>query len=170
MFLSCGNDPSSVPDHTGGTSSSSALEPSSSVAVSGNLEVSFTPLSDGGPYAPKNVNAAWVTDANGDWVVNLVAHGKERARYLRQWRSAYTKSITIGVDGVAGATQSRFLSCSGAWAPPLGTAGQYTLHLEFTTRDGQGPYETLDFELDGSAFDTTATFPFFQNVHLAFTP
>lgn len=155
------------------TTAMSSLAAASSAAAStqaGLLKVSFTPVSAGGTYAPKNVNATWITDASGKWVTNLVAHGKTRVKYLYNWRSDYSKTIVIGVDGVASATVSSFTPFVGSWNTSGKAAGTYTLHTEFTSKDGQGPYASVQFQLGSTPFDTIVQFSNFKNVHLVYAP
>lgn len=156
-------------------SSSVALSSSSTIVSSsstgpGTLTLDYTPITNGGQYAPKNIYAVWVTDAQGNWVANLGARAGIRYTWLKKWYADYKKKPTTGVDGVTGATTSSFQPFSFTGSAPMTTAGEHIVHMEFTTGDVQGPYNTISFNTANGALDTTLNFTYFTQVHLTYTP
>lgn len=96
--------------------------------------------------------------------------GWTRIHYLYTWLADYPKSPVKGVDGVGGATQGGFYAKSLSYAISGQAYGTYKLKLEYTCRDGQGPFETIQFNWSGAAIDTTVNFSYFKNVHLVYAP
>lgn len=152
--------------------SSSAILPSSASGPStgGKLLVTFTPSGNGGQYCPKNVNATWLTDGSGKWVGNLEMWGQTRSGYLYKWKADYGKSPVKGIDGVAGATQGSFMAKNLNYNLASLAQGNYTLKLENTCANKQGPFQTVNFVWNGSAIDTLVNFTYHKNVRLLYTP
>lgn len=120
-----------------------------------------------GSQSPRNVYAVWITDASGKWVANLGERGLFQYPYLTQWRRVYKKTPVKGVDGVSGATASSFTAFTGTWDAATAPAGNYSLHMEFTTDNVSGPHDVVDFSTANGKFDvTTSKFTYHKNVRL----
>lgn len=152
--------------------SSSAVAPSSASGPStgGKLLVTYTTTGNGGQYCPKNVNATWLTDGSGKWIGNLEMWGQTRSNYLYKWKADYGKSPVKGVDGVAGATQGSFVAKNLNYNLAALAQGNYTLKIEYTCANKQGPFQTINFSWNGSAIDTLVNFTYHKNVRLLYTP
>jgi hypothetical protein len=163
-------------------SSSAGIPPKSSAVIAisssaasttatGTVTVSYTPITDGGQYSPRNANATWIQQGN-TWIANITAHAKSYAKYVNLWRSVYTKTITTGVDGVAGASQNAFSAQTGSWNVTGKAFGTYRLYMQFATENANGKSAFVDFSLRSTGIDTTiATLsPYFTKVRIVHVP
>jgi hypothetical protein len=105
------------------------------------LTVTFSDLSGG--YSAR-VDAFWVTDAAGNFVQNIRKDAGTRQGYLYQWAAARK---TTAIDGYSGATISSWTPVTVTWDGRdtnnvVVPDGSYKLYVEFTDRNGQGPYTT----------------------------
>jgi MYXO-CTERM domain-containing protein len=95
----------------------------------------------GGQYAPSNVVAVWVEDANGTFVKTIQRWGNIRKQYLVAWNQ---KAGTTDSDAITGASRSshndvlairwNLLGRSGAIVPD----GTYTIRMELADSNAGG--------------------------------
>jgi len=106
------------------------------------------------------------------WKANFTAHTKNYAKYLNLWRAVYTKAITTGVDGVAGASQNSFSTQTGTWSVAGLPKGTYRVYMQFSTSDANGPSAYVDIDVNNVAFDkqvgTLNTY--FTNIRITYVP
>jgi hypothetical protein len=104
------------------------------------LAFQVTTATFNGSYAPKNVGAIWVSDANARFVKSLTVWAGKRIRHLTQWQS-----VAMGntVDAVTSATTNSHgtrmakWDCTGLDHLPVAN-GPYRINVEFTERNGAG--------------------------------
>ena len=109
---------------------------------SATVTVAFTDLSGG--YSAR-VDAFWVTDAANNFVQNVRKDAGSRQRYLYKWTNM-THSYTT-IDGYSGATASGTSPVTVTWDcrdinNVVMPDGNYKFYIEFTDRNGQGPWTT----------------------------
>jgi len=68
-----------------------------------DLSVTATSTAPGGQYAPKNIDAIWIEDGNGNFVKTIGRWAGTRIQYLLAWRG---KAGTNDMDAVSGATRT----------------------------------------------------------------
>jgi len=113
---------------------------------SGLMTFTVRTVSAGGNYAPKHVLAIWIEDANG-FVKTRLARANARKQYLVKWRAASNYNT---VDATTGATlpshQTHTVSwnCSDLQGNEL-PDGNYNVYVEFTDKNGAGPFKMLTF-------------------------
>lgn len=83
----------------------------------GHLNVNFTSSQAGGNYAPRNIVAVWVEDADGHFVKTLMAYAQNRITHLNTWQAA---TVAAGseynrVDAITGSTRTSHASRSCLW-------------------------------------------------------
>ncbi|MEZ4366608.1 MAG: DUF2271 domain-containing protein [Kofleriaceae bacterium] len=100
----------------------------------GNLAATFTPSAHNppGPYAPKNVIAAWIETSGGAFVKTVGRWSAARTQHLVAWNAAAGPG---DVDAVTGATLNTPTALNVTWnmRDRLGAEvpdGTYTLRLE----------------------------------------
>jgi len=86
--------------------------------------------------------AIWVTTGTGQFVKTLKRRARTRERYLHKWIADSNKDVT---DAVTGATINSHQTHNVTWdcrdtSRTLVADGTYRVRVEFTTRNGQGPY------------------------------
>jgi hypothetical protein len=122
------------------------------------LKFDVTTVTANGNYAPKNVGAIWVSDANGKFVKTLRVWANARRRHLNRWIAASGQNTT---DAITSATQSNHGLRSASWDcsdvnhKPV-PAGGYQINVEFTERNGAGPTESIAFRRGAEAQSVTA--------------
>lgn len=92
-------------------------------------------------YAPRNVVAIWVTNAEGDFIKTLAVHAKKRKKYLKIWAKQSKKDITDAVTGATLKTDQLHTvkwDCCDVKGNPVAD-GDYEIHIEFTNGNKQGP-------------------------------
>jgi hypothetical protein len=159
---------------SGDAATSGASAGAGGAALSGaRLELAFTTVSFGGEYAPDNVGAAWITDDGGAFVKTLEVWAAKRVRYLARWRDVSGENI---VDAITGASWSGHGAHELVW-DMTDTAGRevpngtYRVNLEFTERNGSGPFVDHAFTKSSQASTSTpADTPYFAAQRLGFTP
>ncbi|MDI1428738.1 DUF2271 domain-containing protein [Polyangium sorediatum] len=198
MLLACGpatrSDPAFWTPYTGDDGAgSTASEAASSTGTGmggaggtgggapagGTLSFRVTTVSLDGEYAPKNIGAIWVTDAQDTFVKTLEVWAAKRVEHLVRWRAA---SGTNVVDAVTGATRKSHIEHAVFWngtntAGLEAPDGTYRVHVEFTewnssdSGEDPGPWMTLDFVKGPSAQETTLPDePAFIGRYLSWTP
>ncbi len=150
---------------------------SSVSAAQGVLTVTYTTQPHGGPYAPKNIVAAWVENAAGSFVITIDRWAATRKQHLVAWNLA---AGTNDVDAVSGATRSAHGSLTATWdlRDRLGSEvpdGTYTIRMELAdsnatlaTQNAQG---TFTFTKDGAPSTQTGLVSGeFTNVTIDYAP
>jgi hypothetical protein len=155
----------------GGTTTTSTTTTTTTPA-NPQLSVTFTTVSFGGQYAPKNVGAVWITDSNNKFVKTLELWAAKRSKYLVQWKASSGGNV---VDAVTSATKSSHGMHTDKWNGTdvnhnVVPDGNYHLHIEFTEQDGPGPNTTIDFTKSPTPVDIHPPDQAnFKNMHLTFT-
>lgn len=111
------------------------------------LSFSVQTASAGGRYAPRNVYAIWVIDAQGKFVKTLAKFARTRASHLTAWNASSQGNV---VDAVTGATMSSHGVRSVTWdltntAGAVVADGDYQLVVELTDANGSGPNTRVSF-------------------------
>ena len=136
------------------------------------LTVDFTTVSFDGEFAPKNVGAVWITDGQDVFVKTLEKWAVKRSKYLVKWNGASGGST---VDAVTGATRSQHASHSLEWDGTgvdgnLVADGIYRVYMEFTEKNGAGPWTSIEFAKGPSpASVTPADLEAFTGQRLTYT-
>lgn len=173
---SSGNDPSTV-----ASSGSGAEAATSSGASTGTgqptgmpkLTVDFTTVTFKGQYAPKNVGAVWITNEQDVFVKTLERWAVKRSKYLVKWKATSGANV---VDAVTGATRSQHGPHSLSWDGTdvngnLVPDGTYRVYIEFTEKNGAGPWTAIDVVKGTSPADITpANLAAFTAQHVTYTP
>ena len=140
----------------------------------GQMNFQVTTVTDGGTYAPRNVFAIWVTDAQTNFVKTLLVRAVTQKRWLIKWN---LDSGGNSVDGITGATRPTHGATNVSWncrdtSGVVVPDGLYRVFVEFTERNGQGPYTTaVSFVKGTSAINLSpANLPRFTGMNLTFTP
>jgi hypothetical protein len=112
-----------------------------------SLDVIVRTSSAGGRYAPRNVGAIWIEDADGAFVKTLARWGSLRAKWLQRWSESATGDLT---DAVTSATLARHQTHEVSWdLTDLSGCevahGDYALLLELADRSGTGQTESMAF-------------------------
>ncbi|MDC3960599.1 DUF2271 domain-containing protein [Polyangium jinanense] len=159
---------------TGGAGGKGGAAPASST-----LEYRFTTVSLDGEYAPKNIGAVWITDAQDTFVKTLEVWAAKRVEHLVRWGAA---SGTNVVDAVTGATRKSHAEHVTTWngtdtAGLVVPNGPYRVHVEFTewnssdSGEDPGPWTAVDFMKGPDAQEMTLPDePAFIGRHLSWTP
>lgn len=140
----------------------------------GQVNFQVTTVTDGGTYAPRNVLAIWVTDAQTNFVKTLLVRAVTQKRWLIKWNQ---HSGGNQVDGISGATRTAHGTTNVSWncrnvSGSIVADGLYRIMVEFTEWNGQGPYTTAVSFVKGSAAVnlTPANLPRFTGISLSYTP
>jgi hypothetical protein len=122
------------------------------------LRFDVTTTSANGNYAPRNVGAIWVSDANDRFVKTLKVWANARRKHLNRWIAASGQNTT---DAVTGATLSNHgarnatWDCSDVKHQPV-PYGAYRMNVEFTERNGAGPTTSIPFDRSPEAAPVSA--------------
>lgn len=108
----------------------------------GSATFQVTTVTAGGTYAPRNVMAIWVTDANSNFVKTLKRQAQTQMRWLSRWGASSKSNV---VDGITGATLSSHQAHAVTWNcrdtnNVVVADGTYRIFVEFTEFNGAGPY------------------------------
>jgi hypothetical protein len=137
------------------------------------LTVDFTTVTFKGQYAPKNVGAVWITNDQDVFVKTLERWAVKRSKYLVKWKAASNANV---VDAVTGATRSQHGPHSLSWdgtdvSGDLVPDGTYRVYMEFTEKNGAGPWTSIDVVKGASPADITpANLAAFTGQHVTYTP
>lgn len=129
-----------------------------SPAFTKELTLTFTTTSiSGAKYSPRHILAVWVKNSSGQYQRTLIVYAKERKGYLYKWQSISGGDNT---DAITGATLSSPQSHSVTWdltnyAGQALPDGEYTLCMEITSYDGQGPYREISFTVGNDSYELT---------------
>ena len=141
--------------------------------TSGTVTFTVTTLPSGGEYSPKNVFAIWIKNSSGTFIRSMKVMAANRIQYLYQWKQS---SQLNKVDAITGATLNSHQTHSVTWnCKDLNgntvPDGDYEFWVEFTEKDGQGPYTHYTFTKGFSPVTQNYTDQTgFQNVSLTYTP
>ena len=136
------------------------LPTGASAPTEGTANFTVTLVDPAGKY-DKRVDAFWVTDANGVTVKNLRKDGRKRAGFLTQWKAV---RMTTEIDGFSGATIGNWEPVTVTWdcrdtnnvVVPDGT---YRFYVEFTDRNGPGPWTSNGIAFVKGPAGATNTYP-----------
>ena len=136
------------------------------------LSVTFSDPS--GNYSAR-VDAFWVTDAAGNFIQNIRKDAATRQNYLYKWIAA-RKSTAI--DGYSGATISSWTPVTVTWDGRdtnnvVVPDGNYRLYVEFTDRNGQGPWTTNGLSFYKGLTNVNTTYPdqtYLRSMRVVYTP
>lgn len=147
-------------------------------ATDGTVEIEVTTVSFDGHYAPKNVGAIWVENAQGQFVKSVEVWAKKRAKHLTNWQAA---SGGNEVDAVTSATLRTHESHTANWdcTDLNGTVvpdGNYKVFIEFTEENsassGKPPSKLTSIGFTKGSSDQTVNPPdeeFFKSMKLIYT-
>ncbi|AKT42078.1 DUF2271 domain-containing protein [Chondromyces crocatus] len=144
---------------------------------SGGLTLEFTTLSNRGEYAPDNIGAVWITDAQDNFVKTLEVWAAKRAKHLVKWRAA-SKGHSL-VDAVTRATRGAHVAHESYWNGTnseggVAPEGAYRIYVEFTednSAEGEPPGPWMVFDFEKGAVPGDAVVPdqrHFNNIHLTY--
>ena len=136
------------------------------------LTVTFSDPS--GNYSAR-VDAFWVTDAASNFVQNIRKDAATRQNYLYKWIAARK---TTAIDGYSGATISSWSPVTVTWDGrdtnnAVVPDGFYKLYIEFTDRNGQGPWTTNGLSFYKGLTNVNLTYPdqtYIKSMSLAYRP
>lgn len=149
--------------------------PASAAAYTdGTASLTVTLSDPPGNYSAR-VDAFWVTDAAGNFIKNIRKDAARRENYLYQWLAARK---TTAIDGYSGATISTWTPVTVTWdcrdsnevVVPDGT---YKLYVEFTDRNGQGPWTSEGLPFAKGLANVDVSYPnqtYIRNLRLVYTP
>ncbi len=134
------------------------------VAESVNIE--FTTQTDNGQYSPRHVLAVWITNQNSDFVKTITKQAAERAYYLFKWKLSSLGNTT---DAITGATLTSHQAHQYTWDckdknGTLVADGNYSVNIEFTDKDSQGPITTINFIKGDTNAVTPADEAYYKNM------
>jgi hypothetical protein len=144
----------------------------------GSLSVTASTSTAGGGYAPKNIVAIWIEDAQGNWVKTLLAYAQTRKTHLNTWEAATTAagSVYNTVDAITGATKTSHGTRTCTWDGTdvngtLVADGTYTVWMELTDKNSTGNYSHFTFTKGPAAeSQTPANVPSFSSISINWVP
>jgi len=109
--------------------------------VPGSFVVTFQTQTYQGKYAPRNVLAVWLVDAQDHYVKDLAVYGTKYTTKLARWRKDSGKTKP---DATTGATRKQHDKLSVVWdgTDAKGKAlpdGEYKIRIEYTETNRPGP-------------------------------
>lgn len=119
------------------------------------LSFEVTTQALGGPYAPRNIGAIWVEDAEGNWLKTLSVWAGVRERYLFRFREVAGGNR---LDAITSATRPSHGTHHVTWdlrdvsREPVPN-GEYRLVLEMTDRNGRGALVEIPFAIAAEPLD-----------------
>ncbi|MBN2722859.1 MAG: DUF2271 domain-containing protein [Deltaproteobacteria bacterium] len=130
-----------------------------SSGLMGELQISFTTVSNNGQYAPRNCAAVWLLKEDGSYIKTIKLYGYHYDYYLFRWKGDYDST---DADAVTSATRTGHGTINLTWDLKDYTGsnilpGVYEVWFEFTENNGQGPYAFESITLDGSEMSYTGT-------------
>lgn len=133
---------------------------------SSSIHVRVRTSANGGRYAPRNVGAIWIEDGSGKFVRTMEVWGIIRRRYLSRWTTA-SKNNTV--DAVTGATLGDHTTHDRTWNLDATErcqygAGNYSIVIEHTDYNGDGPVTKLPFTMGTPGTVTPADEPKFHDL------
>jgi len=142
-----------------GTSYGSELTFTTTSSSSGVLSAIVSTSTYNGPYAPKHVFAAWITNSSGTFIKSLMVYAAARKSDLTYWKASSSGNTT---DATTGATLSSHSSHTLNWngtntSGAVVDDGDYKLNVEFTESNGTGKYTTFTFKKGSSTASLTSS-------------
>jgi hypothetical protein len=135
----------------GGSSSGGGSQAASSTGAgpatgAPKLTVGFTTVSFQGEYAPRNIGAVWVTDAQDAFVKTLHVWAGKRIKYLTKWKGASGGNM---VDAITSATWKQHGAHTLVWdmtnvSGEVIPDGAYRVYIELTEQNGAGKWTSID--------------------------
>lgn len=173
-----GHDSSSAASGGGGASPGSSTgtgagPTTAPPAAVPRLGITFTTASFDGKYAPKNVGAVWIANADDAFVKTIETWGKKRIKYVTKWKNA---SASNTVDAVTSATRSAHGTHELEWdmtdvAGQVVPDGLYRVYLELTEENGAGPWTSIEIEKSTTPLQVTPPDTAnYTGQHLTFDP
>lgn len=146
--------------------------------TTGQLNIATTTSSAGGNYAPRNIVAIWVEDANGNFVKTLLAYAQNRRTHLNTWQAATAAAGTEFnvVDAITGSTRTSHGTRTCSWNATdynglLMPDGTYSIWMELTDKNATGNFSSFEFVKGSEALNLTpANVPSFANISIDWTP
>lgn len=142
--------------------------------TAGTVTFKVTTITAGGQYAPSNIVAIWVTNSSGTFQKSLKVMAAVRKQYLYQWKTATPAQNVVGA--ITGSTITSHQTHTVSWncqnsSGTLVPDGDYKIWVEFTEKDGQGPYTSYTFNKgiigDTLSFSNSANF---SNIEISYIP
>lgn len=143
-----------------------------------SMTITFTSEPTGGlaqpAFAPSNLVATWIEDANGAFVQTINRQNSGYAQYLLGW-AAMSGGVAADQDAVTGATRPNHATpISATWEIPAGLAdGIYTIRIETTDGNAvsadQNTQGTFTFEKNGIASSQTPVGVGYTNVSIEYS-
>ncbi|MGE0077180.1 MAG: DUF2271 domain-containing protein [Bacteroidales bacterium] len=139
----------------------------------GSVTFTVTTVSEGGQYAPNNIVAIWIKNSSGTFIRSMKVMAAARIQYLYQWKTSSSLNKT---DAVTGATLSSHQTHTVTWnckdlSGNTVSDGNYQFWIEYTDKDGQGPYTSYTFTKGTSSVSTNFTNQsYFTNATINYTP
>jgi hypothetical protein len=144
----------------------------------GTLTVSTSTSTAGGNFAPKNIVAIWIEDAQGNFVKTLLAYAQTRKTHLNTWEASTTAagSPYNTVDAITGATRTSHAQRTCTWngrdvngnVVPDGT---YKVRMELTDKNGTGNFSSFQFNKSTNPENITpASVPSFSSITITWEP
>jgi len=134
------------------------LSPDLQAQTPGELAVTATTGSAGGNYAPRNILAIWIEDADGNFVKTLMAYAQNRRTHLNTWQAstAAAGSEFDVTDAITGATRNSHANRSAMWDATdfngnVVPDGEYKLWFELTDKNGTGNFGSVGFSKTNEA-------------------
>jgi flagellar hook assembly protein FlgD len=141
--------------------------------VNGTLTFRARTVDTNQQYSPSNIGAIWVTTSSGTFVKTLKRWGTHYLQYLTRWQSASNGNT---VDAITGATLNQHALHNVTWdctdvSGSVVADGDYKVWIEFTERNGSGPYYSVSFTKGSSPVTLNpAAQTYFTNLYLQFVP
>lgn len=147
----------------------------SATSTTGTLTIAVTTSSNGGIYAPRNIEAIWIQDNSGKFVKTLLVNAGTRIRYLTNWNTSSGGNI---IDAISGATQSTHGVRTATWNGTNAAAtravvqdGTYKILMELTDINGTGNLNNFSFTKGpNSQVITPLSVPSFSNITISWSP
>lgn len=144
----------------------------------GQLSITTTTSSAGGNYAPRNIVAIWIEDAEGNFVKTLLAYAQNRRTHLNTWQATTQAAGTEYnvVDAITGSTRSNHGTRNCSWDATdyngnTMADGTYSVWMELTDRNGTGNFSSFTFEKGFDAVTLTpADVPSFASITIDWQP
>ncbi len=139
----------------------------------GSVTFTVTTVSEGGQYAPKNIVAIWIKNSSGTFIRSMKVMAATRIQYLYQWKNSSSLNKT---DAITGATLTSHQTHTITWnckdlSGNIVPDGDYQFWIEYTDKDGQGPYTSYTFTKGTSSVSTNFTNQsYFINATINYTP
>jgi hypothetical protein len=130
----------------GGSDATSSAGAGPAQASAPRLTVAFTTASFQGEYAPRNIGAVWVTDAQDVFVKTLHVWAGKRIKYLTKWNGASGGNM---VDAITSATWKQHGAHALVWDMTSAGGevipdGAYRVYIELTEQNGAGKWTSID--------------------------